>query len=37
MDLNFSKEDQDFQKEVREFLDNEYPKHIKAKIGRAHV
>jgi alkylation response protein AidB-like acyl-CoA dehydrogenase len=32
MDLNFSKEDQDFQSEVREFLDNEYPKHIKAKV-----
>ncbi len=32
MDLNFSKEDQDFQSEVREFLDNEYPKHIKAKM-----
>ena len=32
MDLNFSKEDQDFQSEVREFLDKEYPKHIKAKM-----
>ena len=46
MDLNFSKEDLDFQSEVREFLDKEYPKHIKekmdngddlTKIGRAHV
>ena len=32
MDLNFSKEDLDFQSEVREFLDKEYPKHIKEKM-----
>ena len=32
MDLNFSKEDLAFRDEVRAFLDNEYPKHIKEKM-----
>ena len=35
MDLNFSKEDLDFQSEVREFLDKEYPKHNKEKKDNA--
>ena len=33
MDLNFSKEDLEFRDEVREFLDKEYPKHIKEKMN----
>ena len=32
MDLNFSKEDLAFRDEVKEFLDKEYPKHIKQKM-----
>ena len=32
MDLNFSKEDLAFRDEVRAFLDNEYPKHIREKM-----
>ena len=32
MDLNFSKEDLEFRDEVRAFLENEYPKHIKEKM-----
>ena len=31
MDLNFSKEDLEFRDEVREFLDNDYPKNVKEK------
>ena len=31
MDLNFSKEDLEFRDEVRDFLDNDYPKHVKEK------
>ena len=33
MDLNFSKEDLEFRDEVKEFLDKEYPKHIKEKMN----
>ena len=33
MDLNFSKEDLEFRDEVREFLDKEYPEHIKEKMN----
>jgi len=33
MDLNFSKEDLEFRDEVREFLDNDYPKHVKEKMN----
>ena len=32
MDLNFSKEDLEFRDEVRAFLENEYPKHIREKM-----
>ena len=31
MDINFSKEDIAFRDEVREWLDNDYPKHVKEK------
>ena len=31
MDINFSKEDSAFRDEVREWLDNDYPKHVKEK------
>ena len=33
MDLNFSKEDLEFRDEVRDFLDNDYPKHVKEKMN----
>ena len=32
MDLNFSKEDMAFQEEVKDFLDKEYPQHIREKM-----
>ena len=32
MDLNFSKEDMAFQEEVKDFLDKEYPLHIREKM-----
>ena len=31
MDINFSKEDIAFREEVREWLPNDYPKHVKEK------
>ena len=31
MDINFSKEDLSFREEVRDWLENDYPKHVKEK------
>ena len=35
MELNFSKEDLQFRDEVRSWLENDYPKHVKAKQDNA--
>ena len=35
MELNFSKEDIQFRDELRSWLDNDYPKHVKDKMDNA--
>ena len=34
MDINFSKEDLAFRDELREWLANDYPKHVKDKMDK---
>ena len=34
MDINFSKEDLQFRDELREWLANDYPKHVKEKMNK---
>ena len=34
MDINFSKEDAAFRDEVRDWLANDYPKHVKEKTDK---
>ena len=34
MDINFSKEDLQFRDELREWLANDYPKHVKDKMNK---